>query len=184
MPNTRYDIPAKAKRQSKRGSAAFQTFYRHFFVNECGLIRGEVDLSFLKDLTPQETTLAKDLIRRNLNRGYTHILQGAAALHDHEVVPQVKEMLACESNLSRRLTIAGTLWKLDKDPSFVECLYDMVQSDSNSLKEAHIDQIAWLGDERAINLLIDLLEDDGSFVRYLALSRLNEIEQKLAIGSF
>jgi hypothetical protein len=178
MPKTVYDIPAKAKRECKQGSPALQAFYRDFFVNATGLIRGEVDLTFLQSLTTKESALAKDLIRRNLKLRYTHIIEGAAALRDQEAVPQLKEMLARESNLSRRLTIAGTLWRLVKDSSFPERLHDMVQSDSEPLKEAHIDQIVWLGDERAIRLLMDLLEDDGRFVRYLALSRLNEIEHK------
>ncbi len=178
MPNTKYDIPAKAKRLSKRGSPALQEFYHHFFINETGLIRGEVDLTFLKDLSPQESAIAKGLIRRNLDRGYTHIIEGAAAFHDQEAVPQLKKLLARAPDLSRRLTIAGALWKLDKDPSFPACLREMVESDSNSLKVAHMNQLSWLGDERAINILIELLSDGDSFVRYLALTRLNEIEHK------
>ena len=178
MSNTIYDIPVEAKRQSKRGSHAFQKFYRHFFVNSTGLIRGEVDLSFLRELTPDETSLAKDLIRRNLKLNYTHIIDGAAALRDREAVPQLRDMVARESDLSRRLSIAGALWRITKDPIFLECLRDMAKSDNESLKEAHIFQVLWLGDQHAINLLIDLLNDPGSFVRHLALLALNAIEHR------
>ena len=180
MSNTKYDIPVEAKRhfKDKRCSTAFRDFYTNFFVSEYGLTRREVDLAFLKNLTAHEVSLAKDLIRRNLKYGYSHIIEGAAALDDREAVPILREMLSRESNLSRRLTIAGSLWKIEKDPSFSACLREMADSDSQTLKEAHFYQIAWLGDERAISLLIELLEDEGSFVRYLALSRLNEIENK------
>ncbi len=178
MSNTVYDIPAKAKRQSKRGSPAFQEFYRHFFVNSTGLIRREVDLSFLQELAPEETAIAKDLIRRNLKLNYTHIIDGAAALRDREAVPQLQDMLARESNLSRRLSTAGALWKIAEDPIFLECLRDMAESNYETLKEAHMYQIPWLGNVDAISLLIDLLKDSGSFVRHLALSALNAIEHR------
>jgi len=178
MPNTRYDIPSKSKRQSKRGSPALQSFYRNFFVNEFAVTRGEVDLGFLNDLVPEEAAIAKDLIRRNLKHGYTHIIEGAGALHDQEAVPQLKELFASASSASRRLTIAGALWKINQDPCFPECLREMVESDSDSLKVAHMDQVTWLGDDRSINIFIDLLADPDSFVRHLALSRLNEIEHK------
>ena len=122
--------------------------------------------------------IAKDLIRSNLKLNYTHIIDGAAALRDREAVPQLQDMLARESNLSRRLSIAGALWKIIKDPIFLECLRDMAESDDDTLKEAHMYQIPWLGDEHAINLLIDLLQDSGSFARHLALSALNAIEHR------
>ncbi|MFN0019184.1 MAG: HEAT repeat domain-containing protein [Pirellulaceae bacterium] len=180
MSNTEYDIPKEVKRYLKgRGSTpAFRDYYRNFFVSTYGLSRREVDLSFLKNLKPHEAELAKDLIRRNLACGYSHIIEGAAALHDREALPILREMLSREVNLSRRLTIAGSLWKLDKDSSFPDCLREMADSASDTLKEAHFYQIAWLGDKRAIALLFELLEDKGRFVKYLALSRLNEIELK------
>lgn len=178
MLNTEYDLPAKAKRQSKGGSRALREFYRHFFVDSVGLSRREVDLSFLQDLTPGESAIAKDLIRRNLKLNYTHIIDGAAALRDREAVPQLQDMLARESNPSRRLSIAGALWKITEDPIFRACLRDMAESNDEILKAAHMYQIPWLGDVHAINLLIDLLHDSDSFVRHLALSALNAIEHR------
>ncbi|HHK41251.1 MAG TPA: hypothetical protein ENJ50_02435 [Planctomycetaceae bacterium] len=178
MSPTVYDIPTKVTRKSKRGSPALQEFYHHFFVNSTGLIRREVDLSFLHELAPDETAIAKDLIRRNLKLNYAHIIAGAGALRDREAVPQLHSMLARERTLSRRLSIAGALWKIREDPIFLECLRDMVESDDETLKEAHMYQLPWLGNEHAINLLIDLLQDSGSFVRHLALSTLNAIEHR------
>jgi|SRR5215208_6438870 len=175
-----YDIPYDSQPKDGLHSSAYRKFYNNFFVDSTGLIRHEVDLDFISALTPQEIKLAKDLIRRNLKLRYVHIIEGVAALQHHELVPQLKEMFGHESDLSRKLTIAGTLWKLEQDPIFPECLREMVSSDNDSLRAAHIHQIAWLGDERAIHLLIDILQGGYGFARHSALSMLNSIEDKRA----
>ncbi|MFN9367714.1 MAG: hypothetical protein ACK6CT_02955 [Planctomycetia bacterium] len=79
-------------------------------------------------------------------------------------------------DLSRRLTIAGALWKINRDPCFPGLLAKMIAADDEALKVAHMDQVLWLGDVRSIRMLIDLLSDPHRFVRSLALSRLNEAE--------
>jgi HEAT repeats len=178
MANALFDIPGPLKRRCKRGSPALKSFYDIFFVNWTALSRREADLRFTGLLKGEELAIAKELIRRNLNRGYDHILDGAAVFRDTEVVPQLKKTLAAVADLSRRLTIAGTLWRIAKDPSFEECLREMVRSENHTLKEAHFEQIGWLGDERAIDMLIDLLSDRGDFVRSLAVAQLNEIEHQ------
>ena len=179
-----YDIPYTAQPKDGLHSPAYHKFYENFFVDSMGLTRHEVDLDFLEALTPQETELAKDLIRRNLKLRYVHIIEGVATLQDHDAIPELKDMLAHETDLSRKLTIAGTLWKLDKDSVFPEYLQQMAKSDNDSLRVAHIHQIAWLGDKRAINLLIDILEGGYGFARHLSLSMLNAIEnKKVYIGS-
>ena len=169
-----YDIPKKLISGSH--SQAFSQFMHHWFRDSWGLSRREVNLKFLEQLTESERELAKNLLRRNLHLKYTHIIEGIAALKDTESIPALREMLAREQDLSWQLTITGTLWKLAKDSSFVECLYRMKESNNATLKQAHIHQVSWLSDERAVDLLIDLLDDSDSFVRALALSQLNELE--------
>ena len=173
-----YDIPYNAQPKDGLHSTAYRKFYENFFVDATGLIRHEVDLDFINALTRPEIELAKDLIRRNLKLQYVHIIEGVAALQDHELVPQLREMFTQERDLSRKLTIAGTLWKLEKDPIFPECLGEMTKSDNDSLKVAHIHQTAWLGDERTIYFLIDIFQGGYGLARHLAISMLNEIEDK------
>ena len=172
MSNDRYDIPNRCKPHKTRSSKAFRDFYRNFFVEETALIRGEVDLSFIRRMRPAEAALARELIRLNIGRGYTHIIEGAAALNCTALTTRLKVMYTLTHDMSRRLTIAGTLWKLSADSRFPKALRKMVRSAHTSLKEAHHDQILWLDNEEAILLLIELLADQGSFVRYLALSSL------------
>lgn len=169
-----YDIPEEILSRSQ--SPAFSQFLHYWFVDTIGLTRREVDLTFLRDLTEEEREIARDLLRRNLKLKYTHIIEGVASLNDMTAVPILHAMLAEEEDLSRRLTIAGTLWRLAKDPVFMDCLNRMKVSDRATLRAAHLDQVLWLDDERAIDFLIDLLDDSDSFVRFLALSTLNRIE--------
>ena len=115
-----YDIPEEVRRGYH--SPAFAQFLHHWFIDSMGLSRREVDLSFIKDLTPQETEVAKDLLRRNLRLRHTHVIEGVAEMADVAAVPFLQAMLVEEPDLSRQLTIAGTLWKLVGDPSFVDCL--------------------------------------------------------------
>jgi len=66
------------------------------------LSRGELDLTFLNDLTQDELSLARDLIRRNLPVRHTSIFQGVEALHDEEAAPILRKMLGEETSLSWR----------------------------------------------------------------------------------
>jgi hypothetical protein len=169
-----YEIPEAIIHESH--SRAFSQFLQNWFGNSWALTRGEVDLGFLNDLTSEEREIAKDLLRRNLKLKYTHLIEGLAALGDLTSVPMLRAMLASESDSSRQLTIAGALWKLNRDAAFVDCLERMKSSNHASLKQAHFYQILWLGDERAIDFLIELLNDPDRFVRFLAISTLNELE--------
>lgn len=170
-----FDIPRPLKRRCNEGSDALRAFYRGVFVT-FGMTRGEVDFSCVSDLRPGEIDVARELVRRNLDRGYTHLIEAAAALGDQDSVPILRALLGKHPGLSWRLTISGSLWRLGRDPVFLDCIAEMVESESTPLKEVHLDQVLWIGDERAIRYLIRLLDDPGRFVRYLALSRLNELE--------
>lgn len=177
MVNQFYDIPRPLKRKCQSGSAELRAFYNLFFVNWLGVVRGEVNLDFLNQLSPNELAIARELVRRNLGKGSLHLVKGAAALKDVDALPILRTLFNNHTDLSRRLTIAGSLWKLDRDPRFLECIEQMIASDSNTLKEVHIDKVLWIGDERSINYLILLLDDGGKFVRSLALRFLNLIER-------
>jgi hypothetical protein len=174
MRGSSYDIPEGVPNQQH--SPAFSAFFRHWFVDSGALARGEVDLGFLDGLAPEEAELARDLLRRNLGRQQTHIIEGLAALHDVGSVPILREMMNGESDLGRQLTISGTLWKLVKDPIFVECLRRMKTSRNANLKMAHLRQVLWLNDERSIDLLMDFLDDADKFMQQQALTALNELE--------
>jgi hypothetical protein len=157
-------------------SPALAEFEWHWFQNTWALTRGEVDLSFLDQLTPSELEYARARLRAVLHLAYTHIIEGVAALRDVSSVPTLRSMLEHETNLSRKLTIAGALWKLARDESFVDCIVEMKSGHSAITKQAHFHQIMWLDDERAIDIYFELLRDPDSLVRFLALKTLNELE--------
>lgn len=174
MKTATYDIPSSILEE--RHSKAFQQFFHNWFEEPFGLIRHEVDTGFVDNLTLNERELAIDLLRRNLRLGHAHIIGGIALLDDKASIPILKGMFDETTDTSRKLTIAGSLWKLHKDPVFPLEIDRLVRRGRGIVKQAHFDQILWLGDERTISYLIDLLTDGDSFVSFLALSRLNEIE--------
>lgn len=170
----KYEIPPLALKEPISG--AFWQFFHHWFVDSLGLTRGDVDLSFLGELTPEETEVARDLLRRNLRLKYDHIIEGLAALGDVASVPALRAMLAVEQDYSRRLTIAGVLWILARDESFIDLLKRGIMAGDLYLKRALARYVVWLGDERAIDLLMDLVDDFDDSARSQALRLLNTLE--------
>lgn len=119
-------------------------------------------------LAPAEMPLARELMRCNLKTRRVHIINGTWILGDRDAIPVLRTMFGNELEESRRLTIAGALWKLDQDPVLIECL----NRASGTLLIAHLEQVLWLNDERALDFLIDRLpenDDDPSFRRKRAL---------------
>jgi len=169
-----YDIPRDVAEQNH--SAAFTTFLQHWFVDTRALSRGEVNLSFLRDLTAEEADLARSLLRRNLVTRHVHIINGLALLRDTEAVPELRVLLRQEADPSRKLTVAGALWRIERNPEFIICLKDAMAGRDSNLKQAHFHQIGWLGDDRSFDLLIELLDDPDGYLRFLALTALNNLE--------
>jgi len=169
-----YDVPEEIARGPH--SPTFAKFLRNWFGDTYALTHGELDITFLNGLTPEELTTARELIRRNLKLRQVHIIEGTSALHDVDAAPMLRAMLDRETSDDWRLTIAGALWKLTKDPVFIDCL-DRAKAGGGALARAHMNKILWLADGRAIDWLIDLLpEEDGEsafwrIMRYLSFRR-------------
>lgn len=169
-----YDVPEEVA--AGPHSPAFEKFLRNWFSDTRALTHGELDLTFLQELSPEELATARELIRRNLNLGYSHIIQGAAALRDIEAVPTLRAMLDTQEDIGRRLIIAGALWNLVRDPVFLACLDQAKRAGGPLLPGAHLYQVLWLDDERAVDFLIDLLDQRDPEVRSFTLGLLNELE--------
>lgn len=176
MSTKRYDVPSSTALAIRKGSNNFRSFYNHVFVHPMGVMRNEVDLSFVQELGGSEADVAKDLVRRNLHCTDVVMLEAAVALQDMEVVPDLENCLKAVPTLGQRIGIAAALWRLNRHESFPECLAEVVKTENEALKEAQIPRMQWIGDERSILLLMQLLEDRGQFVRFLATTRLNDIE--------
>ena len=149
--------------------------FRQFLLNWFGGTRVSFDerLRTANDLSPEEATVGRELIRRNLKCNHSHIISGTWALGDLEAVPLLRMMFDKEQDESRRLLIAGALWKLNNDPVFVECLNRAKKSGLLNV-HFHLQQVLWLNDERAIDFLIGLLpETDHAGVRARKLRRMN-----------
>lgn len=169
-----YDLPESVAVSPH--SLAFDKFLWNWFGDATALTHGELDLTFLENLTQAELFLARELIRRNLRLKYNHIIEGVAALHDVAAAPVLRAILDGESNMSRRLVIAGTLWKLNRDPIFLDCLEEAKSVCGGIFSYVHLGQVLWIDDERAVDFLIDLLDQNDRKVTSLTLGLLNELE--------
>jgi hypothetical protein len=169
-----YDIPDAVVAEPH--SPAFSRFLWTWFGDPMELSRGELDLTFLTDLTQEELSLARELIRRNLQVKHTQLFQGVTVLHDVEAAPILRKMLDDERDLSWQLTIASALWKLTRDPIFVECLERAKSVKPSIFQYVHLLQVLWLGDARAVDFLIDLLDQKDRMARSGVLRLLNELE--------
>lgn len=175
-----YDVPEDVANGAH--SPAFAKFLWNWFGDTRALTHGELDITFLRDLTSEDLSLAQQLIRRNLRLNQNHIIEGVSALHDVDAVPVLQRMLAEEPDISRRLTIAGTLWKVSRDPAFVACLEEAKSKSITVFATPHLWQVLWLDDERAIDFLMDLLETGEWSVQSLTLGLLNELEFGCRMG--
>ncbi|PQO45253.1 hypothetical protein [Blastopirellula marina] len=176
MSTKKYDVPSSTALAIRKGSGNLRSFYNHVFVHPMGVVRNEVDLSYVQELGGSELDVAKDLVQRNLHCTDAVMLEAVVALQDMDVIPDLENCLKAVPTLGQRTLIAATLWRLNRHASFPECLAEVVKVDNEALKEAQIPRMHWIGDERSIHLLMQLLEDRGQFVRYLATTRLNDIE--------
>jgi hypothetical protein len=169
--STGFDIPDEVSRGPH--SPAFGEFLWNWFGDTLALTHGELDITFLNDLTPAELDCAREMIRRNLKLRYVHIIQGVSALRDVDSAPILRAMIEDEHEESRRLTMAGALWKITRDPVFPELLERAKQSGNAGLISAHLFQVLWLDDERSIDFLIELLpERDYEPLAWRALERI------------
>jgi hypothetical protein len=169
-----YDVPASLTGGSH--SPAFSRFLWNWFGDTRAVTHGDLDLTFLNDLTPEELSSARELIRRNLGLRYNHIIEGVSALGDVSATPILRKMLLEEPDMSRRLVMAGALWKLDWDPLFIECLEEARSKCGNVFAYFHLLQVLWLDDERAVDFLISLLDQKDWTVQSMTLGLLNELE--------
>jgi hypothetical protein len=157
-------------------SPTFREFLLTWFGSTVRITFGLPRLTILNDLTPDEITLAQQLVRRNLKCRYIHIINATWALRDTSAAPLLRMMLKDEPDESRRLTIAGALWKLVLDPVFLECL-EQAKKSGLIATYAPLLHVLWLDDERALDFLIDLLPQEDVDKRKAALFRLRNVLQ-------
>lgn len=150
-----YDVPQALV--DSPPSPAFRQFLLDWFGSGRRVSFSE-RLSAARKLSLEETTLARELVRRNLRCKHSHIISGTWVLGDAKAVPMLRGMFDQEPDESRRLLIAGALWKLNGDPIFIESLH---RAKVTGLLKIyfHLTQVLWLNDERAVDFLIDLLPE-------------------------
>ena len=157
-----------------QASPAFREFYSLHFADRILLHRSEADWGFAAKLTPAELALARRLVRMNLHLGQVY-RDSAALLNDRDAIPLLYRMLDDAKTLTEKINIARPLWVLERSPSYPPLIERLVRGKDASLKHWHIFEILLLADERAIDHLYTMAEDNDESVRELALFHLTAL---------
>lgn len=162
--------------ESNEFSKDFKDFYYNHFVDAYGLARREVDLSFFDNMTDNEKEIAKKLVRQNLRLRQAHLFRASGLLSDQEALPILYELFDNNTDLSWLLSIGQAIWILNGDKLYVDLLRKLRNHPSDTLREAHFNQITDLKNIESIEMLIDSLNDKSRLVQSMALSQLNHLE--------
>jgi hypothetical protein len=153
-------------------SEAFKDFFYHHFIDMRALSRREVDTAFYVTMTAEEKEIARRLIRQNLSLKYIHLIEAAGQFKDNLALPILYEQLETTADLSRQLTIGQAIWRINNDMVYQGLLRKLLVHPGHTTKEAHFEQVTDLKDAESIEMLFQYLNDTGSFVQHLALSKL------------
>ncbi len=156
-------------------STAFKDFYENHFVDAYGLTRREVDTYFFDSMTPEEKEIAKRLIRQNLKLRQAHLFQASGLLGDKEALPILYEQFKNNTDLSWLLIIGQAIWKLNGDDLYSKLLQQLKTHPSNTMREAHFEQVTDLKNKESIEMLFEYLNDKSGLVKSMTVSKLNYI---------
>ena len=154
-------------------SKAFKDFYQNHFINAYGLSRNEVDTYFFESMSENEKKIAKRLIRQNLKLRQSHLFKAAGILKDKEALPILYDQLNANSDLSWLLVIGQAIWRINTDDIYPKLLRQLKEHSSDTMREAHFDQIVDLKNKESIEMLFSYLSDKSKLVQSMAISKLN-----------
>jgi hypothetical protein len=156
-------------------STAFKDFYKNHFIDQRGLARQEVDTYFFNSMTLEEKEIAKRLIRQNLKLRQAILFRASGLLQDKEALPLLYDQFQNNTDFSWLLTIGQAIWKLNGDDLYPKLLRQLKDHTSDTMREAHFDQVTDLKNEESIEMLFDYLTDKSGLVKSMTVSKLNYI---------
>ena len=154
-------------------SKAFKDFYQNHFINAYGLSRNEVDTYFFDSMSENDKEIAKRLIRQNLRLRQSHLFKAAGILKDKEALPILYDQLNTNTDLSWLLVIGQAIWRINGDDIYSKLLRQLKEHSSDTMREAHFDQIVDLKNKESIEMLFSYLSDKSRLVQSMAISKLN-----------
>jgi len=154
-------------------SKAFEDFYQNHFVYAYGLSRNEVDTYFFDSMPENEKEIAKRLIRQNLKLRQSHLFKAAGILKDEEALPILYDQLNTNTDLSWLLAIGQAIWRINGDEIYSKLLRQLKKHSSDTMREAHFEQIVDLKNKESIEMLFSYLNDESRLVQSMTLSKLN-----------
>ena len=120
-----------------------------------------------------EKEIAKRLIRQNLKLRQSHLFRASGLLQDKEALPILYDQFKNNTDLSWLLSIGQAIWRLNGDELYPELLRQLLIHDSDTMREAHFEQVADLKNEESIEMLFHCLNGKSNLVKSMAMSKLN-----------
>ena len=119
-----------------------------------------------------EKQIAKRLIRQNLKLRQSHLFKAAGILKDEEALPILYDQLNANTDLSWLLVIGQAIWKINGDEIYSKLLRQLKKHSSDTMREAHFEQIVDLKNKESIEMLFSYLNDESRLIQSMTLSKL------------
>ena len=103
------------------------------------------------------------------------MFRASGLLQDKEALPLLYDQFQNNTDLSWLFTIGQAIWKLNGDELYPKLLRQLKDHTSDTMREAHFDQVTDLKNEESIKMLFDYLTDKSELVKSMTVSKLNYI---------
>ena len=103
----------------------------------------------------------------------SHLFKAAGILKDKQALPILYDQLNANTNLSWLLVIGQAIWRINADDIYPKLLRQLKEHSSDTMREAHFDQIVDLKNKESIEMLFSYLSDKSKLVQSMAISKLN-----------
>jgi hypothetical protein len=103
----------------------------------------------------------------------SHLFKAAGILKDEEALPILYDQLNNNTDLSWLLVIGQAIWRINGDELYPKLLRQLKEHSSDTMREAHFEQIVDLKNKESIEMLFSYLNDKSRLVQSMSLLKLN-----------
>lgn len=137
----------------------FQEFWANFVQQPMGLIRKEVDTSFLTKIRGEEKSVMLDYLRSTLNEKdkQVHTVEAIGELKEENSIEPLSKMLGEQTKIGWKIPISRALNQINGDKRYFEVLAELAASDDLEKKSFYQHHLLDLKNASAIRALISLL---------------------------
>lgn len=157
---------------------SFRLFLKYYFGDDTfGMYRQYGPKpEFMKRMTLSERSMACDLIFKNLDADYPILFDALGKLGNDSTVKELHRRIEESDNVALKVLMGSSLWRLNRDPIFIELLDELKESGDVTAKRRRLCVVLDLRDQRFVDYLTDYLDDGDQEVRDEALNWLRLLD--------